>query len=290
MAEITTHIFFSKDIQKKFNTSDSIKLFSLGPDVFYFSHNNKKLARVIHKNNTLQFFKNYIKYIKDNHLENDEEVIGSLYGFLSHYVLDSTIHPYIFYKTFLKEGMHRVYEMSLSKFVLTNNNVNPNLYKITDDLVIKKNKVIVELLNKVLKDTYNIDNGGKLYYRYLRNLKIVYMLFRRDRFGIKKTIYNFMDKFYKKKIYAMSFHNIEDVDFNFDHKVWHHPFTNEESNKSLIDLYKESYKKVYILIDKVNLVLKDKMDINKLDNIIENRSLISGIDCNDKSRMKYFES
>ena len=76
MAEITTHMFLSKDIKKIIKCNKSITLFSLGPDVFYFSKKTKKLAQIMHRKNTLLFFKNYIKYIKDNNLENDEYIVA----------------------------------------------------------------------------------------------------------------------------------------------------------------------------------------------------------------------
>jgi hypothetical protein len=40
-----------------------------------------------------------INYIKDNNLYNDDDVLSYLYGYINHYVLDKTIHPYVRYKT-----------------------------------------------------------------------------------------------------------------------------------------------------------------------------------------------
>ena len=56
MAEITTHIFFSKKVMNKFNCSKSIKYFSLGPDVFYFSNKTKYIGYIMHRKKTLLFF------------------------------------------------------------------------------------------------------------------------------------------------------------------------------------------------------------------------------------------
>ena len=247
MAEITTHIFFSKEVMNKFNCSKSIKYFSLGPDVFYFSNKTKYIGYIMHRKKTLLFFENYIKYIKNNNLENNKYVVGSLYGFLTHYILDSTIHPYIFYKGGLHNGMHRVYEMGLSKYIISNNGVNPNEYKITSDLDIQYN-------------------------------------------GIKKGIYRFIDIFYKKRISSASFYNIEDVDLNLNHKKWYHPCTKEKYNTSLIDLYNNSLESVYKIINAVNLVLESKRNIDSLDKIIGNNSLINGLNCDEKRPLKYFEN
>ena len=290
MAEITTHIFFSKEVMNKFNCSKSIKYFSLGPDVFYFSNKTKYIGYIMHRKKTLLFFENYIKYIKNNNLENNKYVVGSLYGFLTHYILDSTIHPYIFYKGGLHNGMHRVYEMGLSKYIISNNGVNPNEYKITSDLDIQYNDDVIKLLDHVLKETYNIDNGGKLYYKCINKVKRIYMLFRYDKYGIKKGIYRFIDIFYKKRISSASFYNIEDVDLNLNHKKWYHPCTKEKYNTSLIDLYNNSLESVYKIINAVNLVLESKRNIDSLDKIIGNNSLINGLNCDEKRPLKYFEN
>lgn len=289
MAEITTHIFFSIDIQNKIKSSSLIKLFPLGPDVFYFSKKTYSIAYKMHRKNTLLFFKNYIKYIKDNKLENNDYVVGSLYGFLTHYVLDYMVHPYIFYKGGLNNGMHRVYEMSLTKYVLNEHGINPVKYKISEYINTNENEDVIKLLDYVLYKTYGVSSGGKLYYKCVKRVKRTYMLFRYDRFGIKKFFYKIIDLFYKKKLSSASYYNIEDVSFNLEHNTWYHPCSYKKSNKSLLDLYSESYKIIYKVIKNVNLVLNNKKDIDELDNIIENRSLINGLDSNERHVMKYFE-
>ena len=76
---------------------------SVDPLFLYdLKHKNSRIrdfCHYFHNNKSKDFFKNLINYIKYNHLENDPEIIAFLYGFLSHYILDSTMHPYIIYKT-----------------------------------------------------------------------------------------------------------------------------------------------------------------------------------------------
>ena len=288
MAEITTHMFLSKDIKKIIKCNKSITLFSLGPDVFYFSKKTKKLAQIMHRKNTLLFFKNYIKYIKDNNLENDEYIVSSLYGFLSHYVLDFKTHPYIFYKGEYK--LHRLYEMGLSKYIISSHNIKPNNYKSYKDLIYEKNKTIEQLLDNVLYQTYGFNGYGKKYIKCLKRVKFTYRLFRYDKYGIKKKIYKFIDLFSKNKLSLISFYNIKDVDLNINHNKWNHPCDkNEIYNSSLIDLYNESLNKTLEIINSVNMVLYKNKNIDTLDKVIENRSYINGKDSNTRNVMKYFE-
>ena len=50
-----------------------------------------------HNNNTQDFFINLLRYIKDNNIH-DIDTYSFLVGFICHYALDSTIHPFIIYQ------------------------------------------------------------------------------------------------------------------------------------------------------------------------------------------------
>jgi len=287
MAEITTHVFLAKDIKNRINCNDSIKIFSLGPDAFFFSNKTKPLGNYMHRNKTLLFFKNYIKYIKENKLEKNDYVLGSLFGFLSHYVLDYMVHPYIFYFDHLNKDMHRMYEMSLTKNILKLHNANN--YKLFNEIKCDKNKEIIKLLNYVFKETFNYENYGLEYYKSINRVRRVYRIFRYDRFGIKKGFYKIIDLFSKRKISLISFHNIKDANMNFDYKKWNHPCNiREKHNESLIDLYYKSIDITINIINEIELVLEDKKDINYLDNVINNYSYVTGKNCDELHRFISF--
>ena len=288
MAEITTHMFLSKDIKEKIKCNKSITLFSLGPDVFYFNKKTKKMAQIMHRKKTLLFFKNYIQYIKDNKLEKDNYIVSSLYGFISHYVLDYKTHPYIFYKGEYK--LHRLYEMSLSKYIINHHNIKPNLYKSYKELKYKNNKSLERLLDNVIYKTYNEKDYGKKYIKCLNRVRLTYKFFKYDRYGIKKFFYKFIDLFTKNKLSLISFYNIKDADLNIEHKEWCHPCDKDEIyNSSLIDLYNESLDKTLEIINNINKVLYNNKNINTLDKIIENKIYINGKDSSIRNIMKYFE-
>ena len=59
----------------------------------------KIYPRKLHDTKTKNFFIQLIKEIKKQKLYRDSQIMGMLYGFITHYVLDSTMHPYIIYKT-----------------------------------------------------------------------------------------------------------------------------------------------------------------------------------------------
>ena len=114
MPATITHTYFTKDvfdvlpeeIQNKLDI-DRFKMFGQSTDslMFYnlFSIFPGKKIRMLHHyfhdNNTRDFFVNLIRYIKVNNLDDDKDVCSFLSGFICHYVLDSTVHPYVIYKT-----------------------------------------------------------------------------------------------------------------------------------------------------------------------------------------------
>ncbi len=287
MAEITTHIFMAKEVQNKLNCNDSIKYFSVGPDAFFFSRKTRKLGYEMHRNKTFLFFKNYINYIKDNNLENNDFIVCSLYGFLCHYVLDYMVHPYVFYFDHLNKDMHRKIEMCLTKNVLLNKSIMPNEFKINKEIKKVNNKELINLLDEVIYNTYGYKKYGKKYIKCLKNMKLIYSLFRHDKYGFKKSIYRKIDKLFNKKTQYISFYNISDVDMNFKHSKWNHPCVKDEKHtESLIELYNDSINILIDMIHRLNFNMNDK----ELKEIIDNKSYITGKDCDDRFKIQYFSS
>lgn len=295
MADIITHIYLSKEININNN---SMLTFSIGPDAFYFSK-YKRYGKIMHRKNVLLFFKNYISYIKSNNLVNNKEVLGSLYGFISHYILDKNIHPYVFYKsgvynkkdrcTFKYKGGHRNYEMGITKYILEKNGIDSNNYKVDNDIIINNSKEIEDLLNDVFKITYNFDNAGTIYLKSINNVKKVYKYLRYDKFGIKKSLYKCSDILFRTNISNTSFYKINDIDLNLNNRLWLHPCNKEENNTSVLEIYNNSKIEIINIIDKINDVLFNNKDIDILDKIIGNYSYINGLDCNNKNVLRYFE-
>ena len=117
MPSTVTHAYFSLDVYDKLdnktkrilknNTSD-LKVYAQGPDPLYFynlmipivgRNIRKTFPRKLHDTKTKDFLITLVNEIKEQKLEKNSYVMSMLYGYITHYVLDSTIHPYIIYKT-----------------------------------------------------------------------------------------------------------------------------------------------------------------------------------------------
>ena len=221
MPSITTHHMFSKEILKHLK-KDELNRFNEKLDLYYtfaqshdylfyytFGKNKKEINRFghhAHWNKTQDYLINIIKYIQETQQENNPELLAYLYGSITHYVLDTTCHPFIFYKT----GIYRKNEPETRKYFGGHNRIEKDLdayyYKkytgkdynhcnVTKEIIGKPifSDNLITSISKVYKDTYNKDNIGYYYQKGVNNARVIYNLVINDRFGIKKSFYKFLD-------------------------------------------------------------------------------------------------
>ena len=88
-------ILKDKDIFHNNEFVEYLKIGAMGPDPL--AATDWRLFVIQHKCSPKEFFNALIIKIKENNLQNDPQVMAILYGHLAHYVLDATLHPYIYY-------------------------------------------------------------------------------------------------------------------------------------------------------------------------------------------------
>lgn len=320
MAGTVTHTYFSKDVYKKLDKKSkenikgfegSFELFNQGHDIFFFDSNIKirKLGKYFHKHNTQNFFINIVKYIKENNLENNKEIISYLYGYICHYALDTTIHPYITFKggyynkknksTLKYNSKHSDIESYIDAYMIkSHENIEPNKLNIKKFCFNNKklSSELIDLINYVFEETYNCKNIGYKYKRSIKYMKFLYGIFRNDKHGIKKKIYISIDKIIpksSKKLYPVSLkYNLNKNYYylNLDNRKWNHPrYKDEIYTLSALDLYENASKFAIKLINAVNEVLYNNKNLDYLKKYFTNLSFSSGKECNDKTKNKYFE-
>ncbi len=325
MAGTITHAYFAKDVYNNFNDEnkqrfknyiENIKTYGQGHDVLFFDFslfNGKKIRKsankIFHKKKTKAFFINIIRYIKNNNLENNNEIISFLYGYICHYCLDYTMHPYITYKggyfktndktTYKYNSKHSEIETYIDcYFINKNEKIKSGNFKIHKYLFNynEPSKVLKNLIDNVFLETYNIKNIGKRYIKDLKTMKLLYRLMRYDKYGIKLKIYKFIDLLLPrkiKKLYPISYFkhlNNDEYYLNLNHKEWNHPrYKDEKYTYSVLDLYSIAKKDAIKIINAVDKVLKNEENISYLDNYFLNLSFSSGKECNDKTKNQFFE-
>lgn len=319
MAGSVTHTYFSKDLYKKLdkntkliieNSKDSFKTFNQGFDIIYFSSiRYSHLIDYIHENNTQDFFLNLVNYIRKHNLKGNPEVMSFLYGFICHYSLDVCVHPYVIYKagyfnkknksSYKYKGMHNEMECYIDAYMINKNEkINPrelDIGKFCFDYI-KMSETLINLIDEVMYETYNIKHLGKYFQKGLKRMKFLYSHLRYDKNGRKKKFYKFLDKYFPNK--KMTYEPIS-LDYklnknhfylNLDHRKWCHPMNKRETyTTSFDDIYNEAIKLSIKLINVTNEVIYYNKTSNYLKKFFTNISMHSGKDCNLNKEFKYFE-
>lgn len=267
----------------------------------------RDFQKYFHTNKTQDFFVNLINYIKENDYTEDIDVNSFLVGTICHYVLDSTVHPYIYYKTgyfnkndkstYKYNNVHTFMETFLDNdMIKRRESINPyklNISKFSFDTS-KFSNELNDTIKYTFKETFDVDNMDKIYYKSLKQMKNSIFIFRQDRYGIKKFFYKLADTFTSKRVFrfeAISYHYPLNDRHNFlneNHKLWRNPcdysLTSEES---FLDLYLRALKLAKVMICASFDYINGK-DI-ELEKVFINKSYITGLDCELDKELKYFE-
>lgn len=323
MPATITHACFAKEVYNKLNPKyqklikndkNSLLMFSQSMDSMMFYnllslHHGKQLrlvAPMFHSTNTYQYFYNLITYIKTKKYYTDPQTLCYLYGFICHYCLDTTTHPYIFYKT----GLFNKKDKNSYKYNCLHNYMETYI----DNVIIEKYGYDYQNLNfknlcfdfksfsKELKDsinysfevTYNLYNMDNIYYKSLKQMCQFLQLFRFDKYGIKKAIYKFFDMIkpaHTFKLECLSYYKVLDNYnyLNLNKSKWYYPVDkNITSNKTFWELYEDALKDTIDIINGINDYFFDDKKIN-LTKLFKNKSYVTGVDCSKKLKQKYFK-
>ena len=322
MPATAVHAYFAQDlndilpkeIKNKLDV-DRLKTFGQSIDSLMFYNlfsilPGKKIRdfqKYFHTNKTQEFFINLINYIKENDYTEDIDVNSFLVGAICHYVLDSTVHPYIYYKTgyfnkndkstYKYNNVHTFMETFLDNdMIKRRESINPykfNISKFSFDTS-KFSNELNDTIKYTFKETFDVDNMDKIYYKSLKQMRNSIFIFRQDRYGIKKFFYKLADTFTSKRVFrfeAISYHYPLNDRHNFlneNHKLWRNPcdysLTSEES---FLDLYLKALKLAKVMICASFDYINGK-DI-ELEKVFINKSYITGLDCELDKELKYFE-
>lgn len=323
MAGTITHFYFAKDVATKIKKERDISLdwdllyiFAQSMDPFHFynlflpflSDGIKKrgFSEIFHTQKTDDFFKELIRHIKHKNLYKDIYVRTFLYGLITHYVLDSSIHPYVEYKcgsfnpkdknTYKYNAKHHEMETFLDTYMLKCDGKDPKSYKSYKILfnIDNINDTLIKVMDFVFKKVYKLDNFSKYYIKAIKDMKYSFRIFRYDPWGIKLVAYKTFDIISPKKILNSAFlsynfkTNNEEKFLNNKKESWLYP-ANEKMilNYSFDDIYKNSINKCVDIIYKIDDYFKygRRIDYRKLFSL----SYVYGIDWKIKVEKKIYE-
>ena len=321
MPATITHAFFAKDVYdilpdniRSYLDIDLCKMFGQSVDSLKFYNlfsifPGKKIRDFqgyFHGNQTQEFFVNLLRYMRDNDIK-DIHTYSFLMGFICHYALDSTLHPFVIYKTgmfdrddpktYKYNNVHAFMETFIDNDMVKRR-LNSNPYRFNFTKFCFHIKPFSDDLKKTIDyaffNTFHLSKMDKIYYKSLKQMRWALWLFRKDSTGFKKFIYKLVDSFTSRKTYrfeAISYHYpLEDRHnyLNSNHSLWRNPLNYDlTSTESFVDLYLKAIKLAKVLMCASYDYLNHK-DI-ELEKVFDNTSYVTGLDCNNKNELKYFE-
>lgn len=327
MPSSVTHNYFSVDVYNKLNNIikskirpcfNEYRIFSQGPDPYFFYdfHLTKK-SKNVHKINIAmqhyfvnEHFLSLINYINKKGYYSNSMVMSYLYGQICHFVLDTTCHPFIIYNTgmfdeddcttYKYNGLHEEMEYYIDCYLIyKREKILPKNYKAYKELFcdIKFNNQLKDVINNVTFKVYGFKNVSNLYLKSINDMKKFYRIFNYDKLGIKKIIYNTMDKICKDNVIKkkeLSFNinpNSKLFYLNNNKDIWYHPCDKNESyNYSFLELYNIAIDRAINLINEIDKMLElNKIDNNKIEKLFGNLNYGTGKDCNLNLEYKYFK-
>lgn len=319
MPNIITHVLFADDVCEKIEKdkqdlfNSRLQLFEIGsngPDFLFFQgfnlkelhkkHPLRKLGGECHSHSINDF---YLSCLNSINRENDDEIrkdmIAYVCGHLCHWALDSTAHPYVFYRTGNCKGKsawwHHRFESLLDAIMLKVKNEctikDFKAYEICQ-VSLEQARAIARIYIPVLDNVY----GAKVKPHEILNClndwcfveKVLY-----DASGRKYNATHLLERLVLSESMISGYFVPNEPDDPFDvtnllHKRWCHPCDEKiVSTESFFDLYDKAILKALDVIRLFTLACEDEKAVPDFIHYLANQSYDTGL--SEQKEMKYFD-
>ena len=223
-----------------------------GADILYFCNIlpwESNFGQKLHKISLSIFIKNAMNYIMKQE-ENDRNLlVAYLCGYVSHYALDSTTHPYIYYKA----GFEKHDKLSSFKYRYYHYK-----FEYIIDILLFDEMIKIKLSNLNPKQLINVSKSEmSAVSRMYKN--IIYDIFK-EKISEKQisnsinniiTIESFLYKILLKTTYLVNLNKNANL-FNMEHSLWFTPWDNtKKSTLSFIEMFEESIQEAKVICESI---------------------------------------
>ncbi|WP_125153416.1 zinc dependent phospholipase C family protein [Clostridium rectalis] len=325
MPDAWTHILGAKDVLNRIDNNEykriiekNIKIFNLaaqGPDLFtyyltLFPNRRKKLknlGELLHTSKTGDFIIYNIKWAKGKKEDESFNIIFTyLMGFITHYALDISIHPYIYYfgGVYNKERSHTkkydVYHKRLETNIGSINlfrEMGLNAYETPIYEEILFHKKIIDAIQQFyyngIHNIYDIDIGKDLILYCYNGMGKMFKLVVDPSKKKYKLLYK-LQKIIKKPLkLTASIYNDENknIDYlNMKHRKWVHPCDkNEVHNESVDELYVNGVNMATNMLNRAIEFINGERNSKSLKGVFPNLSYESGKEIAKEKKMIYYD-
>ncbi len=314
MPDALTHCLFAKEVIEILPNSlksiakenlDYYLLGSSGPDACYYYgqipwlHRPEKkailaLGNALHEDRINDFF----GYVISAFNTFDESLKAYLLGYMTHYILDRTCHPFVFYRSgFSHEQQKQKIYMAYHKRyeVLMDNQLalmylNKSIYDvgIFDFLKVQKLDTVAQFYQQTAHQLFDIQVAKKDIKHAFHDLSSAFKL-TRDQHHYKYQLLKKMDPQNKSMLINSLYVPTRDAHFdvlNLKKDTWYHPCTNEAHQESMIELMAQAKS----LASEWFLVLQDDVhnQTKTLLTIVQDRQFDTGLP-KEESKMIYHQ-
>lgn len=284
MPSLITHNFFGRQVYEELyqsiggskDQSDAFLIGNQGPDPLFYARVNPlfkncaKLGSWMHSKNT----DSLLAHLKGSleALEPSELAIGRAFalGFLCHYALDSTMHPFVYAQEYelcdagveglsRKQGteVHFLIEAELDELVLfqktglTVRDYSPSLETLhaSPRVLHIASKMVVHLA----KEVYDLEAPRNLYATSMQTMRLAQHALR-SKSGLKRSLIGGIERRISNRCRAQAISHlaIERSDSSFanqDNLPWTDPFTKQVRTEGFWDLYDVAQAKAFEMIE-----------------------------------------
>ena len=272
-----------------------------GPDIFFYylpgllRRRLRDVGIQMHKHSFGGFMSNMIDIMMMEQLPPQKRhlLFSYICGFLTHYALDATAHPYVYSKTGVRQKgdkakaikysvNHRKFETAIDVLMLDlMSSKKPCDYKLWELIRVDRDpaKIVAGAMSASIRETYLRNVSPKDVNKamsYMVNITRVIQSGKGRRKRLMELIENLViGEHLVSSIIHMQ--NINDgVDYmNVGHSPWNVPGT-EEKTDSFIELYHEAVSEGQLMVDALWRCMNGEITRDMLTQILGNRSLSTG--------------
>lgn len=276
MGAFATHIIFGGEVLKYEKEAEwknilvkykgLYKIGCQGPDLFLYNPllhfgTQKNIGTRMHTEKTGLYFAYLLQTIwEQNRKENREMGIAYFMGALSHYTLDSILHPYVYSRVGYDPkdskkkkgttGLHFRLEAGIDAKLLEKKlSCMPSAYKPWEEIKItrQEKKVLCEILAKAVNRTYQTRMGTQEAEMSITMMKTAIRSFFGKKDSYRKYLLHWekilwKEGFYSNLLVTDGYVNCKGI-MNTDHEKWIHPWDKGIcSRESVWDLYEKAVK------------------------------------------------
>lgn len=279
-----------------------------GPDIFFYylpgllKKNTRDIGTQMHKHHFGTFIAHMIDYMMQDNLSEDARSLMLAYisGFLTHYALDATAHPYVYSKTGMRQKgdkakaikysvNHRKFETAIDVLMLElMSSKKPSDYKLWELIRVDHDPALVvsAAMSSSISQAYERNINPKEIYKAMRYMVRLTKILQSGK-GRRKRLMELIENLtIGEHLFSSIIHmqQVSDgVDYmNIKKSPWNLPVSvtglvkSEEKTDSFVELYHNSIQQSVHMIDTLWRCMAGEISRDKLALTLGDRSLATG--------------